>query len=84
LYSWNVQTLGNLVQDAGFKVQTTGLARFGYDRFAAAWACRLRLGEPGFRLMRWLAQAVFPAWEVQVVALNPAAASRPEIRPGGR
>jgi SAM-dependent methyltransferase len=84
LYSWNVQTLGNLVQDTGFKVQTAGVGRFGYDRFAAVWACRLGLGELGFRCIRWMAHAVFPAWEVQLVALRPNAASTPEIRSSGR
>jgi SAM-dependent methyltransferase len=69
LYSWNAQTLGNLVQEAGFTIETAGVGRFGYDRFAAVWACRLRLGEPGFRLIRWIGHAVFPAREVQVVAV---------------
>ena len=43
LYSWNVQTLGNLVESSGFKVAKGIIGRFGYDRFAAVWAARLGL-----------------------------------------
>ena len=68
LYSWNVQTLGNLVQDARFDVRTAGLARFGQERFAAIWAARLRLGETGFRIGRWLANTLKNEYEVRIVA----------------
>jgi SAM-dependent methyltransferase len=81
LYSWNVQTLGNLVQAAGFEVRTARVDRFGYDRFAAAWAHRLHLGETGFRLIRRAAHLVVPAWEVRLVALKPRAEGAP--RAGG-
>lgn len=68
LYSWNVQTLGNLVSECGFRVDSTGIGRFGYDRFAAAWACKLGMGESGFRLVRLLAHTIKPASEVRIVA----------------
>lgn len=68
LYSWNVQTLGNLVEEAGFAVHSAGLGLFGYDRFAAVQALKLRLGEPGFRLIRRAIHLVKPAWEVRVTA----------------
>lgn len=68
LFSWTVQSLGNLVTSAGFWVRQAGLARYGYDRFAAAWAVRLGLGETGFRLLRRLLIAVGPLWEVVVLA----------------
>jgi SAM-dependent methyltransferase len=71
LYSWNAQTLGNLATDAGFQLRSAGVGRFGYDRVAAAWACRLRLGEAGFRCIRGLAHALRPAGEVRVVATKP-------------
>ncbi len=70
LYSWNVQTLGNLVTEAGFKVVEAGLGEFGYDRFAASWAERLRLGESGFRFIRRLVQVVKPMREVRVIAVK--------------
>ena len=72
LYSWNVQTLGNLVAAAGFEVAEARVERFGYDRFAAVWATRLRLGDPGFNLLRAMLHAVKPAFEVRLVARRPA------------
>jgi len=63
VYSWNVQTLGNLVQECGFRVAAAGTGRFGYDRFAAVWAAKLRLGEPGFRALRRLLLVLKPARE---------------------
>jgi SAM-dependent methyltransferase len=71
LYSWNVQTLGNLVQEAGFEVAQAGIGEFGYARFSAAWAAKLRLGEAGFRGLRRLLHIVRPAFEVRIVALTP-------------
>jgi SAM-dependent methyltransferase len=70
LYSWNAQTLGNLAQEAGFRVVAAGTAAFGYDRFAAAWAVKLRLGESGFRCLRRLLLLLKPAREVRVVAVK--------------
>jgi SAM-dependent methyltransferase len=68
LYSWNVQTLGNLVSEAGFEVQNASLGRFGQERFAAIWASRLRLGEKGFRALRWLANSLKYEMEVRIAA----------------
>lgn len=68
LYSWNVQTLANLVTHRGFAVTRAAVARYGYDRFAAIWALRLRLGEPGFRRLRRFLIAVRPLWEVALAA----------------
>jgi SAM-dependent methyltransferase len=72
LYSWNVQTLGRLVQDAGFLVQTASIGRFGQERFAAIWAARLGLGEGGFRAWRYVANTLKNEREVRVVATKPA------------
>lgn len=68
LFSWNVQTLGNLVTECGFKLESAGIGQFGYDRAASVWACKLKLGEGGFRLLRSLAHLLVPAAEVRVVA----------------
>ncbi len=68
LYSWNVQTLGNLVSEAGFDVEQSGLGRFGYDRFAAVRAKCLGLGEPGFKLVRILVHLIAPMREVRIIA----------------
>ena len=71
LYSWNSQTLGNLVGECGFSVSEATVGRFGYSRFAAVWASRLFLGERGFRAIRRLAHLVRPAFEVRIVAKKP-------------
>ncbi len=69
LFSWNVQTLGNLTESAGFSVVQAGTGRFGYDRFAAAWSVKLGGGERGFRLIRALLHAVRPGREVRLTAI---------------
>jgi SAM-dependent methyltransferase len=68
LYSWNVQTLGNLVEEMGFTVIEGRIGQFGYDRFAATWADRWHLGETGFRLVREAVHLIRPGLEVRLVA----------------
>lgn len=68
LYSWNVQTLGNLTTTQGFQLREAGVGCFGYDRFAAALAVRLGIGEAGFRAVRRLAHGLRPGLEVRIVA----------------
>ncbi|MBE0537398.1 MAG: class I SAM-dependent methyltransferase [Phycisphaerae bacterium] len=68
VYSWNVQTLGNLVADCGFAIDEARTARFGYDRFGALWSTRLGLGDSGYRLIRRLVHVVAPMLEVRVAA----------------
>ena len=67
LYSWNVQTLGNLLTVAGFQIQSLGLRRYGYDRRAALLAVQMRLGEAGFRGIRGLLQILRPLHEIAAV-----------------
>jgi len=71
LFSWNAQTLGNLASDAGFELRDVRIGPFGYDRFAAVWAHRMRLGEWGFRWLRRLLLGIRPAQEVRLVATKP-------------
>lgn len=68
LYSWNVQTLGNLLEQADFTVINGFIRPFGYDRFSGVWAARLHLGEFGFRFLRRLIHRVKPVFEVFLVA----------------
>jgi len=68
LYSWNVQTLGNLVEANGFRVIEGQIGRFGYDRFSAVFANRYQLGEIGFRVIRRTIHLVRPGYEVEMVA----------------
>lgn len=70
LYSWNTQTLGNLVRELGFEIAAAGTGEFGYSRFAAVWAAKWHLGEAGFRWLRRLAHCVRPAREVRIVAVK--------------
>jgi hypothetical protein len=51
-------------------VTTAATALFGYERFAAVWADKLRLGENGFRALRRLLLVLKPAREVRIVAVN--------------
>jgi SAM-dependent methyltransferase len=66
LYHWNAQNLGNLLTVLGCKLETVSVRRYGYDRFAANLAARLRIGEGGFRLLRAALVAVRPLWEVEL------------------
>lgn len=70
LYSWNVQTLGNLVEETGFRVTQAGIGEFGYSRFAAVWAAKLRVGEGGFRFLRRMLHVLKPAFEARVIAVK--------------
>ena len=66
--SQNAQTLGNLATECGFQLESVGIGPFGYDRAAATWSVRLRLGKRGFRLLRATAHLLLPASEVRLVA----------------
>lgn len=68
LYTWSVQNLGNLVEECGFKVASARWGTYGYDRWAATWACRLRLGETGYRILRTSAVILRPLREVHLLA----------------
>ncbi len=68
LYSWNVQTMGNLVSDIGFTIIQGNVREFGYDRFAAVWAVKLGLGQKGYRLIRKIIHLIKPASEVYIMA----------------
>lgn len=68
LYSWNVQTLGNLLQASAFRIDELGLRPYGYDRRAALLAVRFRAGERGFRVIRTLLRRLRPIREIAAVA----------------
>ena len=68
LYSWNVQTMGNLVIDMGFTIMQGNIREFGYDRFAAVRAVKLGLGQTGYRLIRKIIHLIKPASEVRIIA----------------
>ena len=71
LYHWNVQNLGNLMAVLGWRVESTRMRHYGYDRFAANLAARGRLGEAGFRWIRRWMVALRPLREVEWVGRPP-------------
>jgi SAM-dependent methyltransferase len=68
LYSWNAQTLGNLVAAQGFAIESAGVGEFGYDRFSARLATHLHVGEAGFLFARNAAHLLRKGLEVRIVA----------------
>lgn len=70
LYTWNAQTLGNLVSVSGFRIDQVRIRRYGYDRFAANLAAKVGLGAAGFRALRALMIAVRPNREVELIAVK--------------
>lgn len=68
LYNWNAQNLGNLVTVLGYRIESVGVRRYGYDRFAANLAHRLGAGETGFRILRACLVALWSLREVELIA----------------
>jgi SAM-dependent methyltransferase len=68
LYTWNAQNLGNLATVLGYRIESIGIKRYGYDRYAANAAARFGIGEQGFRLIRPSLIALRPLLEVELVA----------------
>ncbi len=68
LFSWNVQTLGNLVETCGFSFVEGGLQKFRFDRFAALLAIKLRLGRAAYFAIHALALLAAPEYEVRLIA----------------
>jgi SAM-dependent methyltransferase len=52
LYSWNPQTLGNLIYTSQLIPEFIRLQPFRFDRYAAVLACKLGVGESAYRLLR--------------------------------
>lgn len=73
VFSWNAQSLGNLVEDVGFTAQEVSVQRYGYDRIAAVWSARVGAGHWGFHALRATLRRLRPLLEVRLIA-RPAAA----------
>jgi SAM-dependent methyltransferase len=65
LFSWNALTLGNLVSDAGFRVESVRVSPFGFEQRLAFLA---RYGTCAYRMGLWLVRTVVPTEEVFLVA----------------
>ncbi|MBX9726415.1 MAG: class I SAM-dependent methyltransferase [Rickettsiales bacterium] len=70
IYSWNVQSIGNLVHLTGFTINHTSIRRYGYDRAAAIKAKQLHLGEAGYHAIRNVALMIRPRREIFLVATS--------------
>lgn len=77
LYHWNAQNLGNLATVLGWRIEQIRARTYGYDRFAANFAARFRLGEAGFRLLRRLLVTLRPLREIELIARRPNAEAPP-------
>jgi SAM-dependent methyltransferase len=71
LYSWNVQTLGNLAEASGFELQSAECGSTGYERWGALLAERLGLKDAGYQSLLTLARAVRRPEEVRLIARRP-------------
>ena len=67
LYSWNPQSMGNLLLECGFSVEAMGVNRYGYDRFAAVQAARFG-GRTMFRALQSVGRMLRPIYEISAVA----------------
>lgn len=67
LFSWNVQSLGNLVAAAGFEIEVSRTKPFGYERRSAMLAHKLMMAEGGFRFINWTALKLFGAEEIELI-----------------
>ncbi len=68
LYSWNPQTLGNLIECSGFRVVESGCHSTGYERFASVQISRLGLGEMSYRMALAALRLVYRPEEICLVA----------------
>ena len=71
LYSWTPHTLGNLVIESGFDLQSATLGMFAYDRISARMASALHIGDVGFGIVRRCAQLLRREREICVIAKRP-------------
>ena len=70
-YSWNVQTLANLLIDSGYEFQSGKVARCPDEEVTLRWAQKLNLGESGFRIAAAACHLFKPDFEVRVAVKRP-------------
>jgi hypothetical protein len=64
LFSWNVQTLGNLLDSQDLSILEYGLMHTGLDRFVAEFAVKLRISFKGFMLILKIARFIYGKKEI--------------------
>jgi len=67
LFSWNVQTLGNLLNSQGLFILEYGLMYTGLDRFAAELAVKLRFSFQGYLLIHKVARVLYGKKEIYFI-----------------
>ncbi len=67
IFSWTGQTLGNLVSDHGFTVQSMTINRRGNDTWAAVHSARF--GEWVYIVLLKMRHYLTPGWEIRLIAL---------------
>jgi SAM-dependent methyltransferase len=70
LFSWNVQTLNDLLDACGYAVTSSNVIRSGFDRFAAVVSVRLGGGFRLYKLLLLLLRTIRPCHEIQVIAVR--------------
>jgi len=68
IFSWNMQTISNLLKFSGYRIEIARILTYGYDRRAGKIAERLHLGEFGYLLIRKFLQIIKPAKELFIIA----------------
>jgi SAM-dependent methyltransferase len=68
LHSWSPLSLKRLAQAAGFRVVSTDLFKFRFDRMAALLTSTLRGGFALYKLIRSIAVTFLPEYEIRLIA----------------
>lgn len=66
LYTWNIQTLCNLLERCGFVIEEARIKNFGYERYSAIKFGRF--GQVAYSLSMSMLRLVRPVKEIMVVA----------------
>jgi SAM-dependent methyltransferase len=70
LYSWCVQSFGNLATLYGFTIVEAKLRRFGYERIIAKWVERFHLPRWAYSFLLRIALMVRPEYEMAFLAVK--------------
>jgi SAM-dependent methyltransferase len=68
LYSWNAQTLNEFLLACSFSARSLKIKRYGFDRFAANLAVRLKGGYGLYRILLFMLRAIRPGYEIKAIA----------------
>lgn len=68
LYSWNIQTICNLLNNCGYEILKYDIAKFGYDRFCSVAAHNYHIGEFGYNFLHTFCHMINPHYEIKIVA----------------